>query len=131
MPRRAEDREFVLPARTEQVSLQRWLYGELRGAILNGRLTPGTRLPSTRDLAQQYGVARGTVTIAYDQLAAEGYLTASVGRGTFVEQEVARKPRSRPQPTPAIIFWGEQTRVRNSPRRFWRGAGAEGISARR
>jgi len=102
MPRRAEDREFVLPARTEQVSLQRWLYGELRGAILNGRLTPGTRLPSTRDLAQQYGIARGTVTIAYDQLAAEGYLTASVGRGTFVEQKLpeslaqgrSQRPRS-------------------------------------
>ena len=85
MPRRAEDREFVLPVRGHHISLQRWLYSELRGAILNGRLAPGTRLPSTRDLAQQYGVARGTVSIAYDQLAAEGYLSASVGSGTFVE----------------------------------------------
>jgi len=91
MPRRAEDGEFVLPARSKQVSLQRWLYAELRGAILNGRLASGTRLPSTRDLAQQYRVARGTVTIAYDQLAAEGYLTASMGRGTFVEQKLPER----------------------------------------
>ena len=104
MPRRAEDREFVLPLRGDHISLQRWLYSELRGAILNGRLAPGTRLPSTRDLAQQYGVARGTVSIAYDQLAAEGYLSACVGSGTFVEHRL-----------PDSLVRGNGERTRSSP----------------
>ena len=44
------------------------------GGHPDGRLPAGTRLPSSRDLAAQLGVARGTVTLAYTQLAAEGYL---------------------------------------------------------
>jgi GntR family transcriptional regulator/MocR family aminotransferase len=57
---------------------------ELRRAIRDGRLVPGTRLPSSRDLAAQLGVARGTVTSAYTQLVAEGYLTSRRGSGTTV-----------------------------------------------
>ena len=49
----------------------------LRDAIRSGRLAPGARLPSTRALALELGTARGTVSAAYDQLIAEGYL---VGR---------------------------------------------------
>lgn len=56
----------------------------LREAIRSGRLAPGTRMPSTRALAAELGLARGTVTAAYDQLVAEGYLTARVGSGTSV-----------------------------------------------
>src|SRR5687768_5190998 len=56
----------------------------LRAAIRDGRLAPGTRLPATRILAGELGVARGTVTAAYDQLVAEGYLSARRGAGTVV-----------------------------------------------
>jgi GntR family transcriptional regulator/MocR family aminotransferase len=56
----------------------------LRQAIRDGALAAGTRLPSSRDLAAQLGVARGTVTAAYAQLVAEGYLTAKRGSGTTV-----------------------------------------------
>ena len=56
----------------------------LRGAIRDGRLGPGTRLPSTRALAADLGWARGTVAGAYEQLAAEGWLTARAGAGTVV-----------------------------------------------
>jgi GntR family transcriptional regulator / MocR family aminotransferase len=56
----------------------------LREAIRGGRLTPGTRLPSTRDLAAQLGLSRGTVTQAYEQLEAEGWLTGRSGSGTRV-----------------------------------------------
>lgn len=56
----------------------------LRGAIQAGRLTPGNALPSTRALARELGIARGTVCAAYDQLAAEGYLTSRPGSGTSV-----------------------------------------------
>lgn len=65
-------------------SRAQWLYEALRVAIVQGRLRPATRIPSTRRLAQEYGVARGTVTTAYEQLIAEGYLTANVGAGTYV-----------------------------------------------
>ncbi|HEX3929545.1 MAG TPA: PLP-dependent aminotransferase family protein [Nocardioides sp.] len=60
------------------------IYRELRAAVLDGRLEPGDRVPATRDLARQLGVARGTVTAAYDRLSAEGFLEARTGSGTYV-----------------------------------------------
>ena len=60
------------------------LYRAMRESILDGRLAAGTQVPSTRDLAQQYGVARGTAVAAYDQLIAKGYLEGRHGAGTFV-----------------------------------------------
>jgi GntR family transcriptional regulator / MocR family aminotransferase len=56
----------------------------LREAIRGGRLPPRTRLPSSRTLAAELGLARGTVSAAYDQLVAEGYLNARTGSGTVV-----------------------------------------------
>ncbi|MGV2701787.1 UNVERIFIED_CONTAM: winged helix-turn-helix domain-containing protein, partial [Raoultella ornithinolytica] len=47
------------------------IHASLRQAILDGRLAPGQRLPSGRDLAAQLGVARGTIRVAYDRLIAE------------------------------------------------------------
>ncbi|MCP2308597.1 MocR-like pyridoxine biosynthesis transcription factor PdxR [Kitasatospora paracochleata] len=60
------------------------LEGALREAIRAGRLAAGTSLPGTRALAAELGLARGTVTAAYDQLVEEGYLTARPGSGTSV-----------------------------------------------
>ena len=56
----------------------------LREAIRSGRLPPATRVPSSRALAAELGVARGTVSAAYDQLVAEGFLSARTGSGTVV-----------------------------------------------
>lgn len=56
----------------------------LREAIQAGRLAPGDVLPSTRALARELGMARGTVCAAYEQLAAEGYLASRHGSGTTV-----------------------------------------------
>ena len=70
----------------------------LRAAIRAGRLAPGTRLPSTRTLATELGLARGTVTAVYDQLTAEGYLFARRGSGT----EVANFARPRTTPPPSM-----------------------------
>src|SRR5260370_5810314 len=56
----------------------------LRIAMQEGRLLPGSRLPSTRDFARQLRVARGTVVLAYAQLADEGYLHGARGAGTIV-----------------------------------------------
>lgn len=78
------------PARGRRAGLET----ALRSAIQNGRLAPGTRLPATRALADQLGVARGTVTAAYDQLVAEGYLSARRGAGTVVADLPVRLARS-------------------------------------
>jgi GntR family transcriptional regulator/MocR family aminotransferase len=56
----------------------------LRAAIRTGRLRPGTRLPSSRVLAADLGIARNTVAEVYSQLVAEGWLTARAGSGTSV-----------------------------------------------
>ncbi|GAA2274536.1 PLP-dependent aminotransferase family protein [Glycomyces scopariae] len=56
----------------------------LREAVRTRTLHPGTRLPSSRDLAAQLGLSRGTVTAVYEQLTAEGYLHAKRGSGTRV-----------------------------------------------
>jgi GntR family transcriptional regulator/MocR family aminotransferase len=62
----------------------RWLYTELRSAIIDGRLKYGARLPSTRNLATQYGLARGTVVAAFEQLQSEGFVSSEVSAGTFI-----------------------------------------------
>lgn len=64
--------------------LTRQLYGQLRDAIVTGRLRAGERLPPTRELARSVGVARLTVATAYDWLRAEGFVYGRVGAGTFV-----------------------------------------------
>ena len=69
----------------------------LREAVRTGRLSPGTRLPSSRALAADLGVARNTVAEAYGQLIAEGWLSAERGSGTRV---AAGPPRSRISPPP-------------------------------
>jgi GntR family transcriptional regulator/MocR family aminotransferase len=68
--------------------LQRQVYGAVRQAILDGTLAPGTRLPSSRTLAQDLRVSRTTTLLAYEQLLAEGYLCARHGSGTFVAEEL-------------------------------------------
>jgi GntR family transcriptional regulator/MocR family aminotransferase len=51
------------------------IYRQIRRAIADGRLRPGDCLPASRDLAQSLQVSRTTVTVAYDRLAGEGFLT--------------------------------------------------------
>ena len=64
------------------------LYRQLVAAIRDGRLTPGERLPSSRELADQLQVSRGTVTAVYDRLAAEGLVESRRGSGTYVPTHV-------------------------------------------
>lgn len=74
------------------------IYRQLRRAILDGRLRPGEFLPPTRELAQRLSVARMTVTVAYDRLAGEGFVSSRVGSGTFVTEHVSphrRESRGR------------------------------------
>jgi GntR family transcriptional regulator/MocR family aminotransferase len=64
--------------------LYRQLYHHLRAAILDGRLGTGSRLPASRPLAVDLGISRNTVTLALEQLAAEGYVESRAGSGTRV-----------------------------------------------
>lgn len=65
------------------------IYRQLRRAILEGRLRPGEPLPPSRELARDLSVSRTTVTVAYDRLAGEGFVSARVGAGTFVNEHGA------------------------------------------
>jgi GntR family transcriptional regulator/MocR family aminotransferase len=62
-------------------------------------LTPGDTMPSTRALATHLGVSRGTVVAAYDQLLAEGYLSAATGRSTVVNPQLRSVHPRRPRPS--------------------------------
>jgi GntR family transcriptional regulator/MocR family aminotransferase len=74
----------------------------LREAVRSGRLAPGTRLPSSRALAGDLGVARNTVAEVYTQLVAEGWLTARQGSGTRVsERHTASGRPASPAALPA------------------------------
>src|SRR5690242_5293763 len=60
------------------------IYDRIRKAISSGSLVPNARLPSSRMLAKDLGVARNTVDDALSQLVADGYVMRRRGAGTFV-----------------------------------------------
>ncbi len=70
----------------------------IRDAIRSGRLAPGVRLPSSRTLAADLGIARNTVARAYAELIAEGWLTSQHGSGTSVSRRSAEFVRSAVAP---------------------------------
>ena len=70
------------------IPIHRQIREGLRRAILEGRLRPGQRIPSTRSLATDLGVSRLPVLSAYEQLLHEGYLVGRTGSGTFVSEAV-------------------------------------------
>lgn len=85
MPRRSQGTIPLLTLDPGAASpLYRQLADALRRAILEGRVAPGARLPSTRSLADDLAVSRSTVVTAFEQLNAEGYLVSRVGSGTAV-----------------------------------------------
>ncbi len=69
-------------------TLTNWLYVQLQRAILDGRLRAGTKLPGSRDFADQYAISRGTVVSVFERLHSEGYLASRIGAGTWVSHEV-------------------------------------------
>jgi GntR family transcriptional regulator/MocR family aminotransferase len=122
MPKQTAAFELALPPRSPKQPAWRWLYEALRAAILAERLRPGMRLPSTRDLAVQYGLARGTIVNAFGQLKSEGYIEGSVGSGTCVSRVLPEKllhVASGQPPTfaagrnsqPAVSDYGKRTKL--------------------
>jgi GntR family transcriptional regulator / MocR family aminotransferase len=75
-------------------SIRARLEQALREAIRSGRLAPGARLPSSRQLCASLGLSRGVVAEAYSQLAAEGYLSTRHGAGTTVTAATSQHERA-------------------------------------
>jgi GntR family transcriptional regulator/MocR family aminotransferase len=94
MPKRSASPELPLAAETRGKFAA--LYRALRQAIAEDRLSAGARLPSSRDLATQQGVARGTVVAVFEQLTADGFLESRAGAGTFVRSALSHHCRRRP-----------------------------------
>jgi GntR family transcriptional regulator/MocR family aminotransferase len=83
---------------------QRRLYEALKAAINGQQLAAGSKLPSSRALAQELGIARNTVIAAFEQLAAEGYVASQPGSGTYVADLRAQRASMHggvPRPAPA------------------------------
>jgi GntR family transcriptional regulator/MocR family aminotransferase len=103
-------------------SLHQQLEAGLREAIRSGRLQPRAVLPSSRALARDLGLSRGVVVEAYDQLAAEGYLTTRPGGATRVA-EMATQPQAPPAraapPAHRIDFRAGRPDLSQFPRADW------------
>lgn len=103
MPKVVSSFELTLRSRPGHQTLTNWLYGELRSAILDGRLAPGIRLPASRDFAHQYQLSRGTVVSVLERLQSEGYLTSRVGIGTWVNRVDTQTAAPQAVKAPAYI----------------------------
>ena len=82
------DLKQLRPSRKLDAPLYLQLYRRYREAITSGKLRPGDRVPSVRSLASELGLARGTIEVAYQMLAGEGYFTARGAAGTIVSPGV-------------------------------------------
>lgn len=89
--------QFVIPLSRRGEPLFRQVYGGLRRAILAGTFRAGDRLPSTRDLAEELGISRTVVLLAYDQLVAEGFAAGRGGSGTYVSEGLSSSRPKRPE----------------------------------
>lgn len=101
MPKQPSTLPLNLQQAPSGTPLYRWLYEELRAAILAGRLPSGARLPATRDLAGQYGLSRPTIVTAFEQLRSEGYVEGRVGSGTYVSKTLPDALLQAPRVKPA------------------------------
>ncbi|MDF9303465.1 PLP-dependent aminotransferase family protein [Tritonibacter mobilis] len=115
------------PDRRSDVPIFEQICTALRSRIRSGALATGARLPATRALAGDLGVARATVVTAYEQLVAEGYLMARRGSGYTVcaMGEVELPAKGTPTPPADLSERGDllleagQPDMRLFPHRAW------------
>jgi GntR family transcriptional regulator/MocR family aminotransferase len=96
-------------------ALLRSLHGQLRAAIIEGRLQAGVRLPASRALAQSLSVSRNTVVLAYEMLVSEGYLVTNASAGTSVADVRPKQAKQK-----AVLDNGEPD---HRLTRFWQNIG--------
>ena len=107
-----------VPARQRSAAL----YEQLHTAIAHGRFAAGDRLPTTRSLADELGIARSTIATVYARLVAEGHALGRVGDGTFVGPTTATVRAASPVPAPfarAVRQTGRSVADLESPPRGW------------
>ncbi|MEU0245739.1 PLP-dependent aminotransferase family protein [Streptomyces sp. NPDC006235] len=114
--------------------LRRGLTDALREAVRSGRLAPGTRLPSSRALAADLGIARNTVADAYADLVAEGWLTARQGSGTRVADRTVvppagTAPHARARSRPVYDLRPGSPDLASFPRALWLKAARRALTA--
>ncbi|MGH1563664.1 PLP-dependent aminotransferase family protein [Mumia sp. DW29H23] len=104
----------------------------IREAVVDGRLRPGTRLPASRRLAQDLGIARNSVADAYGLLVAEGWLEARAGAGTWVGERVGGGPAPSPAPpvpAPSLDLRAGIPDASTFPRAEWAAAVGRALEA--
>jgi GntR family transcriptional regulator/MocR family aminotransferase len=96
---------------------QNAVFEHLRHSILTGTLPGGGRLPPSRSLAEELGVARQTVVLAYERLAAEGYVRGRTGSGTYVATDLPDQAPlpATPPPLAAIALSARGARLAEIP----------------
>jgi len=106
---------FIRIDRRDARPVYEQLYEGMREAILNGRLQPNDRLPATRLIAEELGVSRNIVVIAFEQLLMEGFIRSKAGAGSFVEamDAIPPAPRAGRRPLPGRRVEGEFVRRLN------------------
>ncbi|MGF6110371.1 PLP-dependent aminotransferase family protein [Pseudomonas sp. ADAK2] len=126
------------PASSEPIYRQ--IYWRFRGAITDGTLTPGERIPAARALAKELGLARGTIDTAYSLLTAEGYIQARGQAGTVVAPGInvrapssaAQRPAENPSirhKAPILPFQMALPALDAFPRKIWAQIGARCVRA--
>ncbi|MBV9085660.1 MAG: GntR family transcriptional regulator [Acidobacteriaceae bacterium] len=76
---------------SDELPIYRQLMRQITDAIAVGRLKPGEKLPSHRELAEQLIIAPLTVKKAYDELEAAGFIETQRGRGTFIAERFPKR----------------------------------------
>jgi GntR family transcriptional regulator/MocR family aminotransferase len=110
--------------RDTDVPLFRQLYLQIRAAVLSRVLRPGSKLPSTRELAAQLRISRTAVVSAYEQLLAEGYTVARKGAGTYISSDLpepfipSRSKRIEPASPPPLASSFVDVTMQNDDRPF-------------
>ncbi|MFS4092574.1 PLP-dependent aminotransferase family protein [Streptomyces sp. AF1A] len=137
-------RTTISPARLRQAfendpiragrGVRRALAESVRDAVRTGRLAPGTRLPSSRRLAADLGLARNTVADAYADLVTEGWLTARKGSGTLVADRtitrpVLTRPAAEPSADPCHDLVPDSPDLSAFPRAAWLKAARRALTA--
>jgi len=89
---------------SSESTLQKRLCSAIRQEFIAGRICAGQRLPASRVMAEELGLSRTTVVLAYDQMISEGYLESSQGAGTFVSSRLHDTERMLFIPTPPSPF---------------------------
>ena len=112
------DLQQLQPNRTHSIPMYLQLYQRFRDAIASGKLRPGERVPSVRNLASALNLARGTIEQAYHMLVSEGYFVTRGAAGTVISPQLLNVPAPgnigvmEPPANDALRLVGKKNKIR-------------------